>query len=56
MDNEADDKLLWSKLAVWIAYAPFTFLLLLFLAVMMASEWVRIGWWHARREAPASGA
>ena len=45
MDNEAGDKPLWSKLAVWIAYAPLTLLLLAFLAIMMAAEWTRLGWW-----------
>jgi hypothetical protein len=49
MDNEAGGKPLWSKLAVWIAYGPLTVLLLAFLAIEMAGEWVRIGWWHARR-------
>jgi hypothetical protein len=55
MDNEAGDRPLWSKLAVWIAYAPFTFLLLAFLAAMMAAEWMRLGWWHARRLAGKTG-
>jgi hypothetical protein len=49
MDNEAGDKALWSKLVVWIAYAPLTILLLAFLAIEMTGEWMRIGWWHARR-------
>lgn len=30
MDNEAGDKPLWSKLVVWIAYAPLTLQLLAF--------------------------
>jgi hypothetical protein len=38
VDNESGDKPLWSKLAIWIAYAPLTLLLLAFLAIMMAAE------------------
>jgi hypothetical protein len=56
MDNEAGDKPPWSKLVViWIAYGPLTVLLLAFLAIMMAAEWARFGWWRLRRLAGSTG-
>jgi hypothetical protein len=49
MDENTGGKPLWSKLLVWIAYAPLTAVLLLFLGVMMAGEWMQVGWWNVRR-------
>jgi hypothetical protein len=43
MSDEAGNKPLRSKLLVWIIYAPFTLLLLLWLAIEMAVEWCGSG-------------